>query len=115
KPYWTEWLERTSALPINLGKMILTNRTPVPNAGYRSADFPVRSNIRTLAVSGRFVRALPIERCCGLESLRSGFTLIELILVMTILTIAVSLTAPALANFFRGRTLDSEARRLLAA
>ena len=43
-----------------------------------------------------------------------GFTLIELILVMTILTIAVSLTAPALANFFRGRTLDSEARRLLA-
>ena len=33
---------------------------------------------------------------------------------MTILTIAISLTAPALANFFRGRSLDSEARRLLA-
>jgi Tfp pilus assembly protein FimT len=33
---------------------------------------------------------------------------------MTVLTIAVSLTAPALANFFRGRSLDSEARRLLA-
>ena len=46
--------------------------------------------------------------------LRRGFTLIELILVMTVLTIAVSITAPALANFFRGRTLDSEARRLLA-
>ncbi len=45
---------------------------------------------------------------------RGGFTLIELILVMTILTIVVSITAPALANFFRGRTLDSEARRLLA-
>jgi len=45
---------------------------------------------------------------------RPGFTLIELILVMTILTIAVSVTAPALANFFRGRSLDSEARRLLA-
>src|SRR5262245_10003646 len=43
-----------------------------------------------------------------------GFTLIELILVMTILTIAVSITAPALANFFRGRSLDSEARRLLS-
>jgi len=43
-----------------------------------------------------------------------GFTLIELILVMTILTIAVAVTAPALANFFRGRSLDSEARRLLA-
>jgi prepilin-type N-terminal cleavage/methylation domain-containing protein len=44
----------------------------------------------------------------------NAFTLIELILVMTILTIAVSLTAPSLANFFRGRTLDSEARRLLS-
>jgi len=45
---------------------------------------------------------------------RSAFTLIELILVMTVLTIAASITAPALANFFRGRTLDSEARRLLS-
>src|SRR5262245_60257146 len=44
-----------------------------------------------------------------------AFTLIELILVMAILTIAVSITAPALANFFHGRVLDSEARRLLAA
>ena len=33
---------------------------------------------------------------------------------MTVLTIAVSITAPALANFFRGRSLNSEARRLLA-
>jgi len=33
---------------------------------------------------------------------------------MTVLTIAVSLTAPALANFFRGRSLDSEARKMLA-
>jgi prepilin-type N-terminal cleavage/methylation domain-containing protein len=45
---------------------------------------------------------------------KAAFTLIELILVMAILTMAVSVTAPALANFFRGRTLDSEARRLLA-
>ena len=44
----------------------------------------------------------------------SGFTLIELILVLALLTIAISLTAPSLANFFRGRALDSEARRLLA-
>jgi prepilin-type N-terminal cleavage/methylation domain-containing protein len=44
----------------------------------------------------------------------AAFTLIELILVMTILAIAVSFTAPALANFFRGRSLDYEARRLLA-
>ena len=43
-----------------------------------------------------------------------AFTLIELILVMAILTMAVSVTAPTLAHFFRGRALDSEARRLLA-
>ena len=43
-----------------------------------------------------------------------AFTLIELILVMAIVVIAISITAPRLANFFRGRTLDSEARRLLA-
>ena len=45
---------------------------------------------------------------------RRGFTLIELILVMAILTIVISLTAPRLSRFFHGRTLDSEARRLLA-
>lgn len=50
----------------------------------------------------------------GFYPRRAAFTLIELILVMAILTMAVSITAPALANFFRGRTLDSEARRLLA-
>jgi type II secretion system protein H len=44
----------------------------------------------------------------------SAFTLIELILVMALLTIVISLTAPSLSHFFRGRTLDSEARRLLA-
>ena len=43
-----------------------------------------------------------------------AFTLIELILVMAILTMAVSVTAPTLSHFFRGRTLDAEARRILA-
>jgi prepilin-type N-terminal cleavage/methylation domain-containing protein len=43
-----------------------------------------------------------------------AFTLIELILVMALLTIAVSMTAPLLSRFFRGRALDLEARRLLA-
>ncbi|MGV3772911.1 MAG: pilus assembly FimT family protein [Verrucomicrobiales bacterium] len=45
---------------------------------------------------------------------RSGFTLIELILVMTLLMIVMAVTFPSLGNFFRGRNLDSEARRLLA-
>jgi Tfp pilus assembly protein FimT len=43
-----------------------------------------------------------------------AFILIELILVMALLTIVISLTAPKLSRFFHGRTLDSEARRLLA-
>jgi type II secretory pathway pseudopilin PulG len=37
-----------------------------------------------------------------------------LILVMAVLTIVLSVGAPALARFFRGRTLDSEAQRFLS-
>ena len=48
------------------------------------------------------------------SSLLRAFTLIELILVMAILTMAVSVTAPTLSHFFTGRALDSEARRVLA-
>ena len=43
-----------------------------------------------------------------------AFTLIELILVLALLVIITSLAAPAMANFIRGRALDSEARRLVA-
>jgi prepilin-type N-terminal cleavage/methylation domain-containing protein len=60
----------------------------------------------------RGVQASSDARNC--PPLARGFTLIELILVMALLTVAVSVTAPALSNFFRGRSLDSEARRLLA-
>jgi type II secretion system protein H len=43
-----------------------------------------------------------------------AFTLIELMLVMAILTIAVAIAAPALSHFFRGRSLESQARMLVA-
>jgi type II secretion system protein H len=43
-----------------------------------------------------------------------AFTLVELILVLALLTIVTSLAAPSLTRFFRGRDLDSEARRLLS-
>ena len=43
-----------------------------------------------------------------------GFTLIELVLVMTLLIVVISFTAPSLGKFFRGRALDGEARRLLS-
>jgi len=45
---------------------------------------------------------------------KRAFTLIELILVLALLVIITSLAAPAMANFIRGRALDSEARRLTA-
>ncbi len=48
------------------------------------------------------------------EHREPAFTLIELVLVMALLVAAVSVSAPMLSSFFRGRTLDSEARRLLS-
>jgi type II secretion system protein H len=44
----------------------------------------------------------------------TAFTLIELILVLTLLAVLTSLAAPSLSSFFRGRALDSEARQLLS-
>jgi type II secretion system protein H len=43
-----------------------------------------------------------------------GFTLIEMVLVLTLIAVAVSFVAPQMSNFLRGRALDSEARRLAA-
>ena len=48
------------------------------------------------------------------RGLRGAFTLIELVIVMVLLGIAAALVAPHMASFFRGRALNSEARRLLA-
>ena len=42
----------------------------------------------------------------------TAFTLIELILVMAMLVVLMAVMAPSLGNFFRGRTVDGEARRL---
>lgn len=45
---------------------------------------------------------------------RHAFTLIELIAVMALLIVVVATAVPPLGNFFRARSLDSEARRLLS-
>jgi type II secretion system protein H len=45
---------------------------------------------------------------------RLAFTLVELMLVMALLVIMLGFAAPSLSRFFRGRNLDSEARRVLA-
>ena len=50
----------------------------------------------------------------GRRDSRGAFTLIELVVVMVLLGIAAALVAPHMASFFRGRVLNSEARRLLA-
>jgi type II secretion system protein H len=54
------------------------------------------------------------SRRTGAGEGEGAFTLVELILVMTVIVVSVSVVAPTLKNFFHGRTLDSEARRLLA-
>lgn len=43
-----------------------------------------------------------------------GFTLIEFVLVMTMLLVVFGVAIPTLGNFFRGRTLDAEARRFVS-
>lgn len=43
-----------------------------------------------------------------------AFTLVELLLVLTLLLTVLGFAAPTLARFFRGRELDSEALRFLA-
>ena len=44
----------------------------------------------------------------------TGFTLVELIIVMTLLAIVAALAVPSLARSMRQRNLDEEATRLLA-
>lgn len=43
-----------------------------------------------------------------------GFTLIELIIVMVLLTTVLAVAAPALSKFFKGRVLKDETRRFMA-
>ncbi len=43
-----------------------------------------------------------------------GFTLVELILVMVLMVVVASLVAPSMSSFFKGRSLDSEARRFIS-
>ena len=45
---------------------------------------------------------------------RAGFTLVELMLVMALLLIVMAVSFPSLKGFFKGRNLDSEARRFLS-
>ena len=61
---------------------------------------------------------LPIGNKASSEPVKathvSGFTLIELILVMAIMLIVMAVSGPSLSHFFRGRNLDVECRRFLS-
>jgi type II secretion system protein H len=59
-------------------------------------------------------RSIAPERREQVPPRQSGFTLVELIIVMTLLVVVVSVSAPSLAGFFRGRAVEGEARRLLS-
>jgi len=78
----------------------------------------VNSQERNPQKVGRALRCAPIGNsklaCTAVHAPSRAFTLIELILVLALLTIVTSLAAPSLSRFFRGRTLDSEARQLLS-
>lgn len=86
--------------------MVLPSQPPDERGNLRVAAHRV-SEPPACGVGGKVVLRAP-------RADRRAFTLIELILVMAILTMAVAVTAPVLSTFFRGRTLDSEARRMLA-
>ena len=72
------------------------------------------------------LRAANVDRCFSFKKRRArndapyqrlvlrAFTLIELVVVMTLLVTVIALASPSLAGFFRGRALDAEARRMMS-
>ncbi len=69
-------------------------------------------NVERRALLGMRTSDVQAERCSALRS--RAFTLIELLLVMSMLLIVLGVSFPSLRGFFRGRHLDHEARRLLS-
>ena len=53
-------------------------------------------------------------RRIGMPTQSRGFTLVELILVLAIIVVGVSFISPHLGGFFRGRTMQSEARQIIS-
>lgn len=43
-----------------------------------------------------------------------GFSLVELVVVMTLLVVVMAVTMPSLSRFFKGRDMTEESRRLLS-
>lgn len=95
--------------------MILATGKPPSRSSRRvrespSADIPVRKSDGNISNTRR-------QKCPRFANAIEGrtqdaFTLIELILVMTLLMVVLGVSAPSLQRFFKGRNLDSEARRI---
>jgi type II secretion system protein H len=75
----------------------------------------MRMRIRSTYAENRGLTPAP-SLCAGVSRCDrdAAFTLIELILVLTLLAILTSIVSPSLSRFFRGRSLDAEARQMLA-
>lgn len=75
-----------------------------------ASTVPARFGLRTL----RRLQTCDTADCESAPRRANAFTLIEFILVMGLLAVVIAIAAPTLSNFFRGRKLDSEARRFVA-
>ena len=62
----------------------------------------------------RMIRVLIQDKPSKARRKQEGFTLLELILVMVLLTGVMAVVAPSLSGFFRSAALDEEGRRMLS-
>src|SRR5438270_8363826 len=83
------------------------NTTPALTTSCRWDRTDAKEAMMTLRTGNSRVRSNEQRRA-------RAFTLVELILVMTLLLIVMCVALPSLKGFFRGRNLDSEARRFLS-
>jgi type II secretion system protein H len=79
------------------------------DAGREGASCCTRGRVRSPGSSGAQRSARPTS-----ARRASGFTLIELILVMMLIVVMASLVIPRLREFFEGRTLDAEVGRFVS-
>ena len=102
---------------------VIVGTSPTDSAPARAIDVgkPQVHACGEAPQAAREARALPgkaseiFGSCSPIGTLgHRAFTLIEFILVMALLAIVIAVIAPSLSNFFRGRKLDSEARRFVA-
>ena len=75
-------------------------------------DVLKRCSVKTLLQNRALI--FPGRQRFSASTARRGFTLIEMILVLSLLVIITSIALPPMAKFIRGRALDTEARRLIS-